>query len=307
MCAVRPRALLRIAWAMVAGVGCQSHAGSPAPAGNVTVLLATPGHGRFLAVDVHAVYVTGDALAVVPLDGSAPGTLASPETGVTGVATHGSTVAWTTMQHVLLGANGAPPVTLATANGASLSAVALDDSAAYWLTASGSLFTAPLSGGAARAMGSGPLAPTGGYSIAVDPVRVWWKTEYDIRNAPKDPNDGGGIDSGQYLELFYAGGVALGDGGICWGDTQAATIKCQPFTSPQRVVVATGVHPLRIATDDTFVYWTDPAAGAVMKAPLTGGSPVTIASNENEPWDVAVDGTSVYFTTDDGVKRATPK
>jgi hypothetical protein len=308
MRAVRPRALPGIA--VLAALGCQSHAGAPAPTRNVTILQASAGHARFLAVDARAVYVTGDSLTSVPLDGGVAATIASPEPGVTGVTTHGSTLAWTTAKHVLVSADpsdGAAHAVLATATTSPFAAVALDDASAYWLTDSGDLSTAPVAGGAVRAMASAPQAPVGGYSMAVDPTRVWWKTEYDLRNAPKDPNDGGGIDAGQYLELFYPGGIALGDGGLCWGDAQAAIIQCQPFTSPARVVVATGVHPLRMVADDANVYWTDPAAGAVMKAPLAGGAPVTIASGENDPWDVAVDATSVYWTADDGVKRATPK
>ena len=54
--------------------------------------------------------------------------------------------------------------------------------------------------------------------------------------------------------------------------------------------------PYDIAVDGTSVYWTDPGSGTVMKVPLGGGSPTTLASGLPGPGRIAVDGTSVYWT-----------
>src|SRR5205814_7527236 len=64
-----------------------------------------------------------------------------------------------------------------------------------------------------------------------------------------------------------------------------------------------------IAVDNTFVYWTTariPDAtqlptdvelntGAVVKMPLAGGTPTTLASRQGHPLAIAVDPTNVYW------------
>jgi hypothetical protein len=52
--------------------------------------------------------------------------------------------------------------------------------------------------------------------------------------------------------------------------------------------------PINIVVDATSVYWTA-NGGSVMKVPIDGGTPTTLASGQSTPWGIAVDATSVYW------------
>jgi hypothetical protein len=76
----------------------------------------------------------------------------------------------------------------------------------------------------------------------------------------------------------------------------------------------------RLALDNEYIYWTAPVSeytrGRLKKMPLTGGSPVDLATDLYNPQELTVDGTSIYWVnrgtldatyTDGSVMKLTPK
>ncbi|MBL4687294.1 MAG: hypothetical protein JKY37_22040 [Nannocystaceae bacterium] len=68
-----------------------------------------------------------------------------------------------------------------------------------------------------------------------------------------------------------------------------------------RTDLATGLPgPISVAVDDDHAYWT--CQGAVMRAPIAGGRPETLASFDDKyPWHIALDDEYVYTMVETGV------
>lgn len=83
--------------------------------------------------------------------------------------------------------------------------------------------------------------------------------------------------------------------------TERRHVRKQPDTEQERARA--------IAVDAESVYWAVGIdTGAVMKIPIDGGKPVTLASTTH-PTSIAADATSIYWldTVDGTVMKLTPK
>ena len=60
------------------------------------------------------------------------------------------------------------------------------------------------------------------------------------------------------------------------------------FSSPD-------VDPAGIAVDDFDVYWMDNSNGTVSKVGIAGGPPKVLATDQLQPWRMAMDERNVYW------------
>ncbi len=101
------------------------------------------------------------------------------------------------------------------------------------------------------------------------------------------------VDAGGGTTIDGASALAPTDSGA----DSAPAVDAGLDAASNVVTVASQVDPNRIAIDGTSIYWTD-GDRAVMKMPLSGGTPTMLAPEyENIPFAIAVDRTSVYWTT----------
>jgi hypothetical protein len=211
-------------------------------------------------------------------------------------------------------------------------AIAIDGTSVYFwrgvyipMEANGidvSLLKVPKDGGTAVVLTSSALASpvTAPGELAVDATTVY-VTSSDVMAVPTaggTPTLLVGPDG-----LSQASGLALQGTNVYWTRLVGLVYDgvITPTSSSVMKVSTTGGTPIplasfpdvlsaiAIAADATNVYWImGGPSGAVMKIPVTGGTPVTLASAQAYPQRIAVDATSVYWTTSDGtLMKLTPK
>lgn len=274
--------------------GCGIACGGTCAGGRCTVQLSSVGDFRGpIAVDSTSVYWAtqfGNAVMKVPLGGGATTTLAALQGGPVGLAVDTTSVYFTEDN---LGPSALP----------------------------GAVVQMPLQGGAQTTLSS--YGVPGAIAVAATGP-VWVETSW-IVSAPI----GGGAPS--TLATVTApwpitcgllfGGLALAPTSAVWTtsdiETQAsATLYETPLDGGASTQLAMGGTIVAVAADATSVYWTGGVLqtsgvylipmGAVMKAPLAGGTPVTLASASLSPWGgMAVDEASVYYAEVDGSSAST--
>ena len=102
-------------------------------------------------------------------------------------------------------------------------------------------------------------------------------------------------------------GLAIDSAFVYWADNEAGTINkvSNALTHPGTPTpVVSGTHAQNvqgIASDGTYIYWTNKiAAGSVYRALPTGAGLTTIASNQSQPDWIASNGTTVVWTNQTG-------
>ncbi len=91
---------------------------------------------------------------------------------------------------------------------------------------------------------------------------------------------------------------------IFFGAVSGAGLVMAILSIGRADVLSRASHPSSLTTDDAAVYWTNSGTsagdykdGSVVRVPLAGGSPTTLASHQNNPVAIAVHGGNVYWAS----------
>jgi sugar lactone lactonase YvrE len=238
-----------------------------------------------IAIDSSSVYWTDEgssspatgAVMKVPLGGGKATVLASGQNQPVGIAVDGNNVYWTVNGAtepagavMKLSLAGGQPAIVASGQTNPVS-VAVDASFVYWTNQGsnanayqdGAVMKIPLSGGTPSVLATGQNAPQG---LVVNAQGLYWISNAEVLLTLPLDSSGGGQPS------------------------QVAPTAPRDFN-------ITG-----FATDATSVYWTEGTGGLpfdsrVMKVPLAGGTPTVLASGQDYPEGIAIDGSNVYWST----------
>ncbi len=108
-------------------------------------------------------------------------------------------------------------------------------------------------------------------AVALDPAYVYWLDEFT-------QNDEGEVGAGAVQRVLRSGADA-GDGGA------------------GELLVANELLPYAIVADSTALYWVAAGASSVRAADLDGSNPRTLATGVTGAYNLAIDDTSLYWTT----------
>ena len=257
--------------------------GTPVP---VATGLRKPG---YLAIDAINAYWTDEAstfpngtiLMSAPLDGTAavdggaPAVLASSNIALQQFVVAGGNIYYFNLSTLTVITTAGAAVKTLTPS--STNAVNATDDAAnlYWTNNVQQVLSMPFSGATATVLTT--LATPGDFLGGSQPISV------DATGVYVPANPGGGVDA--VLSIPLAGGAP----------TTVAT-----FASAFNGVPG-------IVSDGKNVYWANNFGFAVMRAPVKGGTAVTISCDVEKPEGIAQDATHVYWTTEGGAVKALSK
>lgn len=287
------------------GHSCQGGACVASRCQPVTIATDQIQVGR-IAVNSAGVYwgsktVQGSAVMMYPAAGGALIPLVlGLDNNVNGLAVNAKNVYWTEQNSVAtvpIGGGNVKPLatTMQPATG-----IAIDSTTVYWSEQFGGLSKVPIGGGSSvqlvPASSEGPAFP------AVSGTSLFWVSlAVGGSTIKKISTPGGavtvlaaGIDEGE---------LVVDKSNVYWAGASTKQINAIPVGGgPVTVLGTTPYPPYGLAQDEEYLYISsNDAMGAILKMPKTGGEPQVIASGHGFVPSLAVDATSVYWASNDGM------
>jgi hypothetical protein len=264
---------------------------------------------------------TGDGYVQIvgPLPGTCPSGSGGPpctQTQVTAIATgegaplaitvDDANVYWTNGGGTLrkCGVGQCQPQTLATGNagGRGSNMITVDGTYAYWADYNaGQIKQVPLAGGTVQVIDSNASQPV---AVGLYQNTLFYTVEgaNQVRIAAVPLCDGCTESPGP-IALNESGAMGLAVAGtlLYWTDAVSGAIGELDLTggSPFDVIASGQSTPSSIASDGTYIYWTNNGDGTVMRAATDGSGITQLASGQGGPMNIAVDsagGNYVYYT-----------
>ena len=88
---------------------------------------------------------------------------------------------------------------------------------------------------------------------------------------------------------------------VYWTDTVAGVVqRMLPDGSHLTPIASNQASPTSLAIASGYAYWTNASGGQIMQAPTGGGTPVALATGQSEPGSVAVGPYGVFWSTTSG-------
>lgn len=290
-------ALPAIAVAAVVGLLASCGGGSPDPAAIANVAQTSP-KMRALAAGL-----------AVPTQLGAAITLAVNRPYAEQLKVAGSQVVWVETFNgysrvMTVSINGGSATELGTIYGRATD-VTVDGADVYWSATpgygGGTISKVPLAGGVATILASVNQP----YNIAADDTFIYWSEANggpdNTQGVRKVPKNGGAVTdvnlSGYPYSMQLVGGnlyvnVDLGVGVLTGG----RLVRMNKNDGAMTEIVGPYVNAPDLASDGTFLYWTENITGSINRVPLIGGAVDTISSGRLQPFRLTVFNGFVYWT-----------